>query len=216
MASRRKPSKKRNPNRIDVHAKPEENEAVVVARTVLRPSVQAALTLEEYGKSLVDLELSGLIAALTEQTDAAIGGDLGRAEAMLTAQAHTLDAIFNKLARLAIQMDFVDQLECFLKLALRAQSQSRATWETLSAIKNPPMAGYVRQANIAHGHQQVNNAPATANDGSRARETKNRQSKLLEAQDGERLDTSATRTTIGADSDMAPVGEINRPKNAPG
>ena len=31
--------------------KPDEDEGVVIARTVLRPTVQAAVTLKEYGKS---------------------------------------------------------------------------------------------------------------------------------------------------------------------
>jgi hypothetical protein len=43
-----------------------------------------------------------------------------------------------------------------MRLALKAQSQSRATVETLAAIKNPPVV-YARQANFAAGHQQVNN-----------------------------------------------------------
>jgi hypothetical protein len=74
---------------------------------------------------------------------------------MLTAQAHSLDAIFNKLAqRAALNMgEYMQACETYLKLALRAQSQCRATWETLSTIKNPPVMGYVKQANIAQGHQ---------------------------------------------------------------
>ncbi len=87
---------------------------------------------------------------------------------MLTAQAHTLDAVFNNLARRAINAEYMDNLDRYLKLALRAQSQCRATWEALATMKNPPMIGYVRQANIAHGHQQVNNATSTAGDTARA------------------------------------------------
>jgi len=49
-----------------------------------------------------------------------------------------------------------------LKLALRAQNQCRATIETLSVVKNPPTATFVRQANIAAGHQQVNNGMVSA------------------------------------------------------
>jgi hypothetical protein len=46
-----------------------------------------------------------------------------------------------------------------MRLALRAQNQARATLETLSTVKNPPHpATFVRQQNIAHGAQQVNNA----------------------------------------------------------
>jgi len=69
---------------------------------------------------------------------------------MLTAQAHTLDAIFNNLEQRAINAEYMDNLDRYLKLALRAQSQCRATWEALSTIKSPPVMGYVRQANGVH------------------------------------------------------------------
>ncbi len=101
MATKRKPAKKRDPNQITAAGKPDEDQAVAIARTVLRPTVQAAVTLKEYGKSYGDLDLGGLIDSLIEQTRASSDGDLKRAEAMLTAQAHTLDAIFNNLARRA-------------------------------------------------------------------------------------------------------------------
>jgi hypothetical protein len=99
-------------------------------------------------------------------------------------------------------------------IALRAQSQCRATWETLATIKNPPMMGYVKQANIAHGPQQVNNATAPGSQASRARENPNLQNKLLEEKDGERLDTGATGTAGKADPAMATVGAIDRTKDA--
>lgn len=76
---------------------------------------------------------------------------------MLTIQAHTPDAIFNNLAKRAINVDYMDNLDRYLKPALRAQSQCRATWEALATIKNPLIMGYVGQANIPHGPQQVNN-----------------------------------------------------------
>ncbi len=92
MASKRKPAKKRDPNQITAAGPPNEDKAVTIARTVLRPTVQAAVTLQEYGKSSYgNLDLSGLIDALTAQTKAVTDGDLGRGEAMLTAQAHILE-----------------------------------------------------------------------------------------------------------------------------
>ena len=193
---------------------PDEDEAVALARTVLRPTVQAAVTLREYGKGFgsKDLDISGLIDALTAQTNASVDGDLGRAEAMLTAQAHTLDAIFNNLARrAALNMgEYMQACDTYLKLALRAQSQCRATWEALATIKNPPIVGYVRQANIAHGHQQVNNAPGTEGNAPRARENRKPQSKLLEEKDGERLDIRTTSPAGRADPAMATMGEVDR------
>ena len=55
------------------------------------------------------------------------GWALKRGEAMLATQAHILDAIFNNLAQSAIRAEFMDNLDRYLKLALRAQSQCRAT-----------------------------------------------------------------------------------------
>jgi hypothetical protein len=47
--------------------------------------------------------------------------------------------------------------DTFLRLAFKAQSQSRATLETLAFTQNPRSVEFVRQANIANGPQQVNN-----------------------------------------------------------
>lgn len=209
MATKRKTTKKRDPNQITAAGKPDEDQAVAIARTVLRPTVQAAVTLKEYGKSYGDLDLGGLIDTLTEQTRASSDGDLKRAEAMLITQAHTLDAIFNNLARRAINAEYMDNLDRYLKLALRAQSQCRATWEALATIKNPPVASYVRQANIAHGSQQVNNAPNAPVGAPRAGENPNLQNKLLEEKDGERLDPRTTSAPGRADPEMATLGEVD-------
>lgn len=213
MGNKRKTTKKRNPNEITATGRPDEDEAVGIARTVLNPTVQAAVTLGEYCKSYGDLDLSGLIASLTDQTRATNDGDLERGEAMLTAQAHTLDAIFNLLAQRAINISYMDHVDRYLKLALRAQSQCRATWEALFTLKNPPMAGYVAQANIAHGPQQVNNTPSSTTEASRARENSNLQNKLLEEKNGERLDTRAAGAAGRADPAMATVGKVDRTKN---
>ena len=56
---------------------------------------------------------------------------------MLATQAHILDAIFNNLAQSAIRAEFMDNLDRYLKLALRAQSQCRATWEALRQSRIP-------------------------------------------------------------------------------
>lgn len=113
---------------------------------------------------------------------------------MLVAQAHTLDSLFNGLAQRAINAKHVDIFDRYLKLALRAQSQCRATWEALSAIKNPPVVGIFKQANIANGPQQVNNATPAPEGSPRARKKPNLQNKLLGEDDGEWLDTGSACT----------------------
>ena len=206
MGSKRKTPKKKDPNGIRAIGKPGEDAATGIARTAIRPTVQAAATLREYGKSFGDLDLDGLLTALSAQTQATTEGDLARGESMLTAQAHVLDAVFNNLVRRAINSDYMNQLEPYLKLALRAQSQCRATWEAVATIKNPPMVGYVRQANIAAGHQQVNNGPGAPAVGARAEKNPNSENKLLEATDGERLDPGTAGTAGGADPALARAG----------
>ena len=215
MAKRKPTPKQGNP--APAHGKSDEDQAVSLARTALRPTVQAAFTLQEYDKGLGNLDLLGLVTALSDQTKAANDGNLNRADDMLMVQAHTLDAIFNNLARRAINAEYLDHLDRYLKLALRAQSQCRATWETLAMIKNPPPVAFVRQANIAHGPQQVNNnSPAAANPPSRARENSSLQNELLEEQHGERLDTRAAGTAGGADPAMAAVGAVDRTSDEAG
>jgi len=211
MTSKKKPSKKRDPNEIDTRGHSHDDAATRIAGIVLRPTVQAASTIKEYGKTFGELDITSLVYSLGEQTKASSEGDATRAEAMMTEQAHTLDAIFNNLATKAISAEYMEQLDQYLKLGLRAQSQCRATWEALSTIKSPPVMGYIKQANIANGPQQVSNA---ATDGaSRARENQNSQNKLMEKKDGERLDTGTKSTPGQADPAMATVGEVNRSKN---
>jgi len=125
MSTKRKPKKKSNPDQLTVFTEPGEADGMAIARLALRPTVQAALTLKEYDKKFGDLKLPVLIEALLEQTKASNNGELSRAEAMMTTQAHTLDAIFNNLARRAINADYLNQVDTYLKLALRAQSQCR-------------------------------------------------------------------------------------------
>jgi hypothetical protein len=98
-----------------------------------------------------------------------------------------------------------------MRLSLKAQSQCRSTLEALAEIKNPKPVAFVQQANIAHGPQQVNNgtAPPPA-DPSRAGESEKPPNKLLESQNGERLDTGAAGAAGGADSRLEAVGTGNR------
>jgi hypothetical protein len=69
-------------------------------------------------------------------------------------------------------------------MALRAQSQCRATLETLATVKNPPVV-FAKQANIANGPQQVNN---TLNASPHAGGIPNAPNELLEASHEQPMD----------------------------
>ncbi len=140
-------------------------------------------------------------------------------EAILAAQVVTLNTMFTDLAYQASKMDIVDQIDRWTRLAFKAQSQCRATVETLATIKNPATV-FARQANIAHGPQQVNNTAVLSSSGrdvprARAGNQKIEQNELLEAH-GERLDGKATGTSGSGDPPMASMGALDRPTNGSG
>lgn len=111
-----------------------------------------AFTAIGFSKMLGELGLTECMAALIVETRRVQGGNLAGPEAMLTAQAVTLNAMFTQLANQSSKMTLVDQIDRFTRLALKAQGQCRATLETLAAIKNPPTV-FAKQANIANGPQ---------------------------------------------------------------
>ena len=152
-----------------------------------------------------DIDVPALVAQLKKQSGAVNRGDLSHAEAMLMNQATALQSLFARLAERGMSHAHIPGFEANMRMALRAQSQCRSTLETLATIKNPPVI-FAKQANIANGHQQINNGTAT----SHAQEIEINQNELLEAQHGNYVDSTATSATIGSDPAMATVGEINR------
>ena len=203
-----KAKKAPSPKPLEIKRRPDEDESTAIARVAINPAVQAAQTAKSYVSGFGDLELVDLLVELQAQTKAANEGDMGRAEAMLAAQAHALDLIFNALARRAADNlgHYPDTVALYLKLALRAQSQSRATWESLSIIKHPPLANFVGQANITSGPQQVNNG------GGRARGNENVQNKQSEDANELLSHTRAPSLASGDDSPLEAVGAVHGTK----
>ena len=122
-------------------------------------SYQSAPALKAYSGCGKDLEVTDILDEMRKAGDEVVGGDLGRVERMLMNQAMTLDAIFANLAERSSRQEYMKQMETYLRLALKAQAQARATAEALALLKNPQP--YIKQANIANGHQQVNNTYAS-------------------------------------------------------
>jgi len=200
-----------NGKRISDPAREGESEAQGLARVVLSPQITAALTLHDvYVESCSTLSLDALIDELRGQANTVSTGNMGRPEAMLTAQAHTLDALFNRLARKAVLQiaKHPQATEIYMRLAFKAQAQARATVETLHEMKHPKPVSFVQQANIAHGPQQVNNGQAT-----RTEENSNRPNELMEQTHGERLDPSSARTPAPAHQRRETVGAVHGPQN---
>ena len=152
-----------------VHGEPVDRERLLADLTTEGVFSNAAL-LRSFSKSVIgEIDLTETMLSLRSTIEKVGSGDLGSVEAILIGQAGALNAMFSELARRA-GLNMGEQLgatETYMRLALKAQGQCRATLETLGAIKNPPVV-YARQANISHGPQQVNNGPAPALHKSRA------------------------------------------------
>ena len=180
------------------------------AKTVLRPSVNAAAVIAEYGTVIGEQDIAALASCLSDGIIDLRSGNMKRAEAMLYAQAHALQAIFMNFSRRALKQEYQKNLESFLRMGLKAQNQCRMTLETLATIKNPPVV-FARQVNVAQ--QQVNNGagPYATSTRTHAANCATAQTQLLEASDGQRLDTGAAGTASGADPHLETVAAVNRP-----
>jgi len=199
----RKPTKQPTPD--DAQAR---ESAQLLARMTLAPEVNAAGIADVFnvtGKP----DVSDLIGELRERGDAILRGDTKGIERMLASQAYALNAMFASLARRAKAQQNLAPYDTHMKFALRAQSQCRATLETLAAIKNPPVV-FAKQANIAHGHQQVNNGDSAGI--ARAQENTSPPNKLLDAPHDkpEWMDAGTAREAAEHDSIVEAVAASDR------
>lgn len=136
-----------------------ETDEAALARVAHDPATRAVAVGSRFIAPVIgETNLTESYAALERQITSIKSGDLSEVERKLIAQADTLDAIFYDMARRAASNSgqYLEPMEIYMRLALKAQSQCRATLETLANIKNPPIV-FAKQANIAAGPQQVNN-----------------------------------------------------------
>jgi hypothetical protein len=206
---------------VSITATPDKSHDALLAELALGGVMNSATLAVDFSKgNYGELSLMECIGELSKKTRAVHKGNLQDAETLLTSQAFALDAIFMSLARRAqLNMgEYIDAADRYMRLALKAQGQCRATLETLANIKNPPVV-VARQANIAHGPQQVNNT-VNKTDGSFESSThagvgnsKPVQNELLEdkSHETERMDIGTSGAAVSRDPAMAAVGEIHRP-----
>lgn len=177
-----------------------------MARTVTNPECLSASVLT-ICQNIDHANVTEMVAEIRQQAAAIHADDLSRPESMLIAQAHTLDGLFAKLATKALTAANLDGMERYMRLALKAQSQSRATLQTLGELKAPKQIAFVKQANIGNQVQVNNGAEAKP---SRTRKKPKAPNELLEVEHGERLDTRATGPSGRANPAMATLGEEHR------
>ena len=158
MTKAKKPAK--DGNVIAIERRPGESDGVVWARATLNPDARHAIIARGFANAMLgsndDASLADYAAHITHAGDEAVAGDLALASRMLAAQAITLDTMFTELARrAAINMgQHMDASERYVRLALRAQANSRATLEALAKL-HQPREQTVRHVHVNEGGQAI-------------------------------------------------------------
>ena len=148
-------------NALNVEHSSEITGAQAMAKLLLGPDVRHAVTASAYSAKLLgkEIEAPGIgdfieqMQAITRNAEA---GDLAPVSRMLAAQAVSLDGMFTELSRRAAHNmgDYIEAAERYGRLALKAQSNCRATLETLAKL-HQPREQTVRHVHVNEGGQAV-------------------------------------------------------------
>lgn len=148
-------------NALKVEQKSDETAAQAMARKLMQPAFRNAVAASGFATKMLGskIEQPGLgdYADYVQLTgEKAAGGDLAMASHILAAQALTLDNMFTELARRAAlnMSEYVNAAERYGRLALKAQSNCRATLETLAKL-HQPREQTVRHVHVSEGGQAV-------------------------------------------------------------
>lgn len=161
MAKKLKPTNGHQPNNaLVVEQFPLETGAQAMARKLLEPNLRHAVSASAFAeKVLGDNEGPGImdfVGHMQSATTKAESGDLAIASRLLAAQAITLDNMFTELARrtAANMGEFINAAERYGRLALKAQSNCRATLEALAKL-HQPREQTVRHVHVNDGGQAI-------------------------------------------------------------
>jgi hypothetical protein len=170
------------------------------ARQLLDPALGAGLSVEVWTWTEHEHLHEELRDEIEKQIEAVRSGDMSAMETILVSQAVTLNAIFHHVCRRSGRHGRPEKTALMLQAALKAQAATRATIQTLVLLKSPPCMNLVsgNQTNI--GEVNLN----------RDLRLEIAPSKLLEATDGERLDTLSAGIAGEEDQELDTVGEIDR------
>lgn len=162
MVKKSKPANGFKPDHaLQIDQYPSETGAQSLARKLLEPHFRHAVTASAY----VGVKLDGLgegpgtmdFATYVHSSTVKVGGgDLAIASRLLVSQAITLDCMFTEFSRRsALNMgEFVNAAERYGRLALKAQSNCRATLEALAKL-HLPHEQVVRHVHVNEGGKAV-------------------------------------------------------------
>ena len=148
-------------NALLIERTPDETGAQAMARKLLEPDFRHALTASAFaghalGKNIAGPGIMDFITHLQSAGAKAESGDLAIATRVLAAQVTTLDSMFTELARRAAcnMGEYINAAERYGRLALKTQSNCRATIEALAKL-HQPREQTVRHVHVNEGGQAV-------------------------------------------------------------
>lgn len=150
MTKAKKPATAKNT--LEIQAKDGDDRDLLLAKVALAPGARHAATASNFAASLFsDKHQSPIMAstaALGEKMAAAGRGDKAMASDILAAQAVVLDTMFTELARRSAANlgQYIDAADRYMRLALKAQANCRATLEALAKLHQP------REQTVKHVH----------------------------------------------------------------
>lgn len=188
--------------------KPNQSKDEAVAEKLLKPSTLSSIVADSFKQNLHgdSIDFVQALQFLEQEVGKVQSGDLTRIEEMLLSQAVALELMFTSLARRAKAQEQLLQYESHMRFALKAQNQSRATLQALIQLKQPNQTTFVKQANIAQGHQQINNL---------TEKNINPQNELLR-ESYAKLDNKGKAKAKRINSKMEALDKINRSQDSRG
>lgn len=148
-------------NSLQIEQTPNETGAQAMARHFLQPSLKNAgaasgFMAKMFGDGDQRPGLHDYATYVQKVAKAAEAGDIAMVSQVLAAQALTLDAMFAELARRTAMNagDYINAAERYGRLALKAQSNCRATLEALVRL-HQPREQTVRHVHVSEGGQAV-------------------------------------------------------------
>ena len=162
MANRKKLNGGMKPNNaLTIEQTTDETGAQAMARKVLNPGLRHAVSASAFagkvlGNSFEHPGLMDYVDHVLKVGGKAEAGDLAIASRLLASQAITLDSMFTELARRAANNmgEYINAAERYGRLALKAQSNCRATLEALAKL-HQPREQTVRHVHVNEGGQAV-------------------------------------------------------------
>jgi hypothetical protein len=151
------------PTPLEVIVQKDETKRQAIARKLTGPFTRHGLVAGEVCARLVGSfdnaakpDLVEYATAIMDRAEKAATGDLKASSVLLMAQALSLDGIFAEYARIALVNvgSHMDASERYMRLALKAQANSRATLEALARL-HQPREQTVRHVHVNEGGQAV-------------------------------------------------------------